>query len=138
MGDFVDHDRLFKELLENFFAEFVAAFFPQVDQAADFSNIRFLQQELFTDVIVGDKHRVNLLVEAKLKDEPGFILIHMKTKPMSSMILRNTCSFIVPASIKNTGAPFCRWPFLAIMRSGMNPMLSNGIFHSWMSYAFDF
>ena len=46
----IDHDRLFKELLETFFVEFVELFFPEADEAMDLEHIKFLQQELFTDV----------------------------------------------------------------------------------------
>ena len=35
----IDHDRLFKELLETFFAEFVALFFPEVHQAIDLTHL---------------------------------------------------------------------------------------------------
>ena len=34
----VDHDRLFKELLETFFAEFIQLFFPEASRAIDFSH----------------------------------------------------------------------------------------------------
>ena len=38
----VDHDRLFKELLETFFAEFMKLFFPEASWAIDFSHIKFM------------------------------------------------------------------------------------------------
>jgi len=33
--DKIDHDRLFKELLETFFAEFMELFFPEASRAID-------------------------------------------------------------------------------------------------------
>jgi hypothetical protein len=39
----IDHDRLFKELLETFFAEFMQLFFPGAYQAIDFTHLKFLQ-----------------------------------------------------------------------------------------------
>ena len=74
------HDRLFKELLETFFSEFVEIFFPQVYEAIDLEHIHFLQQELFTDVTRGDKHLVDILVQTRLKEEPGIILVHVENQ----------------------------------------------------------
>ena len=39
--DQVDHDRLFKELLETFFTEFMQLFFPAASRAIDFTHLRF-------------------------------------------------------------------------------------------------
>ena len=77
-ADQIDHDRLFKELLETYFAEFMQIFFPAAAQAIDLKQIKFLQQEIFTDVTAGEKHEVDILVETQLKDEPGLILIHVE------------------------------------------------------------
>ncbi len=74
----IDHDRLFKELLENFFAEFMELFFPEAARSIDLRQIRFLQQEIFTDVTAGDRHEVDILVETRLKGQPGLILVHIE------------------------------------------------------------
>ena len=74
----IDHDRLFKELLETFFTEFIQLFFPAAADAIDMNHIKFLQQELFTDITVGEKHQVDILVETRLKGEPGLILVHVE------------------------------------------------------------
>jgi predicted transposase/invertase (TIGR01784 family) len=76
----IDHDRLFKELLETFFEEFITIFFPELHRVINFSGLRFLQQELFTDVTIGDKHRVDLLAEVGLHGEEGLILIHIESQ----------------------------------------------------------
>ncbi|MCL6614206.1 MAG: DUF4351 domain-containing protein [Firmicutes bacterium] len=76
----IDHDRLFKELLESFFAEFLALFFPEAHAAVDLSHLRFLQQEVFTDVTAGEKHVVDILAETKLKGEEGLILVHVENQ----------------------------------------------------------
>ncbi len=80
MNERIYHDRLFKELLETFFSEFIEIFFPQVYEAIDLEDIRFLQQELFTDVTRGDKHLVDILVQTRLKEEPGIILVHIENQ----------------------------------------------------------
>lgn len=46
---YTDHDRLFKELVQTFFQEFMEAFFPQEYTAIDFNSVKFLSQEVFTD-----------------------------------------------------------------------------------------
>jgi predicted transposase YdaD len=76
----VKHDRLFKELLETFFVEFVELFFLEAYKAMDLEHIKFLQQELFTDVTRGDKHIVDILVETRLKGEPGIVLVHVENQ----------------------------------------------------------
>ncbi|MBB5175056.1 Rpn family recombination-promoting nuclease/putative transposase [Texcoconibacillus texcoconensis] len=74
----VDHDRLFKELLMTYFEEFMLLFFPEAYEAIDFQEIRFLPEELYTDVTAGEKYRVDLLAETKLKGEDGLIIIHVE------------------------------------------------------------
>lgn len=74
----VGHDRLFKELLETFFAEFMKLFFPEASRAIDFNHIKFLQQEMFTDVTAGERHEADIVVETRLKEEPGLILVHVE------------------------------------------------------------
>src|SRR5690554_6781918 len=48
-GDIVrtDHDRLYKELFQTFFADFVQLFFPEAYEAIDFGNVKFLTQDIF-------------------------------------------------------------------------------------------
>jgi len=61
----IDHDRLFKELLETFFAEFIELFFPEAARTIDLEHLKFLQQECAADgkapwVVSGDKHLLRL------------------------------------------------------------------------------
>ncbi|AOL35545.1 Rpn family recombination-promoting nuclease/putative transposase [Geobacillus thermoleovorans] len=74
----IDHDRLFKELLSTFFEEFLLLFFPNVYEHIDVRHLSFLTEELFTDVTAGEKHRVDLLVETKMKGEEGLIIVHVE------------------------------------------------------------
>jgi len=73
-----DHDRLFKELITTFFVEFVELFLPDVNEYLDPASIEFLDKEVFTDIIAGDKHEVDLLVRAKVKEQSAFFLIHLE------------------------------------------------------------
>ena len=74
----IDHDRLFKMLIETFFEEFMVLFLPEAAELIDFSQVTFLQQEVFSDLIEGEKKVVDLLVETKLHEEDGMILIHVE------------------------------------------------------------
>ncbi|MBY6269844.1 Rpn family recombination-promoting nuclease/putative transposase [Parageobacillus thermoglucosidasius] len=76
----VDHDRLFKELIQAFFEEFILLFFPDMYEHIDFCHLSFLSEELFTDVTAGEKYRVDLLVETKLKGEDGLIIVHIENQ----------------------------------------------------------
>ncbi|MFC0297450.1 Rpn family recombination-promoting nuclease/putative transposase [Geobacillus jurassicus] len=76
----IDHDRLFKELIQTFFEEFILLFFPDMHEHIDFRHLSFLSEELFTDVTAGEKYRVDLLVQTKLKGEDGLIIVHVENQ----------------------------------------------------------
>ena len=76
----IDHDRLFKELIQTFFEEFIILFFPTMHEHIDFQHVSFLSEELFTDVTAGGKYRVDLLVETKLKGEDSLIIVHIENQ----------------------------------------------------------
>ena len=75
---YTDHDRLFKELIQKFFEEFIEAFFPSVHMEINFSSVIFLDQEVFTDVTVGEKRRIDILAEVNLKGKDQIIHIHVE------------------------------------------------------------
>lgn len=74
----IDHDRLFKELIRTFFEEFMVLFFPKAYEAIDFNHSVFLSEEVYTDILKGEKRRVDLLVETRLKGEQALIIIHIE------------------------------------------------------------
>ncbi|OSX55235.1 Rpn family recombination-promoting nuclease/putative transposase [Anoxybacillus ayderensis] len=76
----IDHDRLFKQLIQTFFEDFIALFFPTMHEHIDFRHVSFLSEELFTDVTAGEKYRVDLLVETKLKGEDGLVIVHIENQ----------------------------------------------------------
>ncbi|KFZ42142.1 hypothetical protein CS060_13865 [Anoxybacillus flavithermus] len=55
-------------------------------------HVSFLSEELFTDVTAGEKYRVDVLVETKLKGEDGLIIVHgfgachLSMKPYETML----------------------------------------------------
>ncbi|MCQ2010337.1 transposase [Sporolactobacillus sp. STSJ-5] len=77
-----DHNRLFKELLHNFFDEFLEAFFQEVFHALDLSHKKFLSEELFPDLIDGDKKRADVITETQFKENSKncVLIIHMEAQ----------------------------------------------------------
>jgi len=55
-------------------------FFEEVHKAIDFNHVIFLSEELFTDVVVGDVHKVDVLIETKLKDKNALIIVHFEAQ----------------------------------------------------------
>ncbi|KXH82090.1 transposase [Sporosarcina sp. HYO08] len=80
--NYVSHDQLFKELISHFFEEFMDVFFPAVHANIDFESISPLSEELFTDLIKGDNRRVDIVIEARLKETDTLIVVHVE--PQSS------------------------------------------------------
>ena len=75
---YTDHDRLFKEVIQIFFQDFMEAFFPEEHKYINFSAVRFLEQEVFTDILKGEKRRIDILAEVKIQGEDTIILIHVE------------------------------------------------------------
>jgi predicted transposase YdaD len=75
---YIPHDQLFKQLLNTFFSEFLEAFFPEVHRSIDFSSLKPLSEEMFTDLIEGENRRADIIIETKLKDEETLIIIHVE------------------------------------------------------------
>lgn len=67
-----------KEVIQAFFREFMKAFFPEVYKHINFSTVTFLDQEVFTDILKGEKRRIDILAEVRLKGEEQIILIHVE------------------------------------------------------------
>jgi hypothetical protein len=60
-----DHDHVFKELLGEFFPEFIDLFFPQVSAYLDRQSIEFQPQEIFADLTEGDTYEADVVVKAR-------------------------------------------------------------------------
>lgn len=76
--EYVKHDQIFKELINNFFVEFLDVFFPEVHAGIDFESVKPLSEELYTDLIKGENRRVDIVIEAKLKGTDTLIIIHVE------------------------------------------------------------
>ena len=72
----MDHDRLFKELLEKFFLEFSQLLFPKLAASIDPAPIEFMPQELFASLLEGGRYQADIIVKVRFKDRPAFFIIH--------------------------------------------------------------
>ena len=75
---YIHHDQIFKQLLHTFLEEFLEAFFPEVHQHIDYSMLKPLSEEMFTDLIEGESRKADIIIETKLKDEETLIIIHVE------------------------------------------------------------
>ncbi|WP_228275655.1 RpnC/YadD family protein [Gracilibacillus oryzae] len=75
---YLSHDQLFIQLIGTFFEEFLELFFPDVHRSIDFSDVKPLSEEWFTDLLEGDHKKVDMVFEAKLKGEEKLIIIHVE------------------------------------------------------------
>jgi hypothetical protein len=76
----IDHDRLFKELVTTFFAEFVELLLPELSTYFDPGSIEFLDKELFTDVTEGERHEADVVARARFQGEDSFFLVHVENQ----------------------------------------------------------
>ncbi|WP_346729051.1 Rpn family recombination-promoting nuclease/putative transposase [Lederbergia citrea] len=75
---YIHHDQLFKQLIHTFFTEFLEVFFPDVHEHIDFSTIKPLSEEMFTDLLEGESRRADIIIETKLKGQDTMIIIHVE------------------------------------------------------------
>ncbi len=74
----IPHDEAFKKLLQTFFAEFIALFFPELDKLLDHGETRLLMQELLVDIVGEEARTIDLLLETKYRETNAFILVHLE------------------------------------------------------------
>ncbi|MDJ0800149.1 MAG: DUF4351 domain-containing protein [Calothrix sp. MO_167.B12] len=79
----IDHDRLFKELLSNFFPEFIELFFPDISNEWEPNSLQFLPLEVITDVTEGEKKILDIVVQASLKSQDTLFIVHTEHQSYS-------------------------------------------------------
>lgn len=73
------HDQLFKTLLRRFFGDFVRIVLPDAAKRLRLEAPRFLEKELFTDLVDGRQRRLDLVAQVESVDgEPEIILVHLE------------------------------------------------------------
>ncbi|HYW21851.1 MAG TPA: DUF4351 domain-containing protein [Nodularia sp. (in: cyanobacteria)] len=76
----IDHDRLFKELISNFFLEFIELFFPELRESIEPESVKFLDKEVFTDVTEGKQYETDLVAQVQLAHKSAYFLIHIENE----------------------------------------------------------
>lgn len=79
----INHDQLFKELLTTFFVEFLELFFPSILEYLDTDTIAFVDKELFTDVVGGEKKIMDIVALAKFQQQNYSFLVHIENQASS-------------------------------------------------------
>jgi hypothetical protein len=64
----MNHDQLFKELLREFFVEFLELLAPEAAEYVDRGHIEFLDKEVFANVTSGERHEADLVVKTRFRD----------------------------------------------------------------------
>ena len=76
----IDHDQIFKKLLTTFFLEFLDLFFPEVLGYLDRDSVEFVDKELFTDLVQGEKKILDIVALAKFQEKDYSFLIHVEAQ----------------------------------------------------------
>ena len=81
----IDHDRLFKELVTTFFAEFVELLLPELAGYLDVDSIEFLDKEVFTDVTEGERHEADVVARVRFRGQDLCFLVHVENQAQVQM-----------------------------------------------------
>jgi len=76
-----EFDQLCKRLIKTFFREFLDFFFPALAEMIDFSEVTFIDKELFSGQIEGSKTVSDILAQVKLiNGEEEIVLLHFEVQ----------------------------------------------------------
>lgn len=75
---YTQHDLLFKQLIRYFFKDFLEAFFPKIYNHIDLKSLSLISGEVFTDVIKGSTRKLDIVMQAKLKETEALIIVHVE------------------------------------------------------------
>lgn len=102
----MDHDQIFKELLETFFAEFLSLFFPDKVRLLDLSDVTFINKEIFTDLLKGSRRSLDVLAEVRTKrGRAETVLIHIEVEARRSAGMKKRMSEYYSALKLRRGKP---------------------------------
>ncbi len=81
-----DHDQLFKEVIREFFPDFLRLFCPEQAAAFDLSKVSWRDKELFADPPDGPRHVLDLVAElTRLDGGVSLALIHIEIESADSV-----------------------------------------------------
>lgn len=96
----INHDQLFKKLLTTFFVEFLDLFFPSILEYLDTNSIQFLDKEVFSDLVQGEKSIMDIIALAQFQAQDYSFLIHLEnqasnTPEFNRRMFRYFCSLFL-------------------------------------------
>ncbi len=75
------HDQLFKTLLRRFFGDFLRIVLPEMAKRLRLDRVRFLENELFTDVPDGEQRRLDLVAQVEASSgATELLLVHVEVE----------------------------------------------------------
>ncbi len=74
----IDHDGIFKQLLREFFVEFLELFVPDALALIDPDKLTFLPQELFANLLDPDRRAADLVVQTPFRGQPATFIVHLE------------------------------------------------------------
>jgi len=79
------HDQLAKDLLQNFFSDFLRLAAPEEASRLDLDQVVFVDKQMFTDWPAGERRELDLLAQAAaLEEGQGQVLIHIEIEAEAS------------------------------------------------------
>jgi len=77
----MDHDQLFKTVLQSNFLDFLQLFYPEVAGQIDSQTLHFLDREFFTDLPEGSRRKPDIVASLKTHDgSPEIVLVHVEVQ----------------------------------------------------------
>ncbi len=74
----IDHDGIFKQLLREFFVEFLELFVPDALALIDPDNLTFLPQDVFANLLDPDRRTADLVVQTPFRGQPATFIVHLE------------------------------------------------------------
>jgi hypothetical protein len=83
----IDHDGIFKQLLEECFVEFRDLFVPDALHLLDPPSVTFLDKQVFRDLIDPDRREADLVVQAQFLGELTTLIVHIEHQAQEDKVL---------------------------------------------------
>jgi hypothetical protein len=83
----IDHDSVFKQLLTEFFIEFLDLFVPDALAILERERLTFLDKESFVDLLDPDRREADLVVQARLRGQDTSFIVHLEHQAQEDVVL---------------------------------------------------
>jgi len=104
----MDHDQLFKELLQAFLPEFLDLFVPQAARELDWGTLDFLSSEVFADPPRGSRRAADVVARVRSRrGEPEVVLVHVEVEAAARRSSEPGCTATTPCSGSATASRCC-------------------------------